>query len=132
MYKTTFQTIFFISCVVISGSALAISYTTKGNKTIQQKENAQTSQCSDRDLASIKRFNRRAEKKVKEMEELSEIAEKVNTDREARDFSKDGEKVLEFFISEEYEEMRVVYGQCGLEIPSYNPVPPFWFSQNIH
>ena len=116
----------------ISFSAVAIDYTAKSSRhgSKNQKEvsqKADKNKCSGSDMRAIKKFDRKAKSEIEEWYERNEFSNQIvrgttgHTEYELIKIAKKvdvNELVSEnFFVSEEYIAMKVVYDRCDLKPP---------------
>lgn len=92
----------------------------------KKKGEASAMKCNQNDMAAIKRFDVTARKKKNDLEELYAGKGEVRTPDDATKFSKEHDKIMEFYRSEEFELMKEVYKMCGQEMPMMKTEQPFW------
>ena len=141
MYKIFFQTLLVVTCLGISFSAVAVEYTARHSK--QKKEAAQKlgkSQCSDKDMRAIKKFNRKAKNENEDWQEFNELSSqfargtakltkskiKKITAQEKKEVGKN------LFSSDEYAAMKAVYKRCNRDAPMMEVAMPFWMPASLN
>lgn len=141
MYKIFFQTLLVVTCLGISFSAVAVEYTARHSK--QKKEAAQKlskSQCSDKDIRAINKFNRKAKSEIKDWHERNELSNNFArgttglTKKEILKTAKKANKLVgkNFFSSEKYTAMKAVYKRCNRDAPMIKVSLPFWIPDNLY
>ncbi len=86
--------------------------------------------CSRADLMKIKAFNRRAEDKKEEFEELIAGRDSVTTPDDAKEFTKELEKLQSFYNSDKFAEIEDMYDRCDQVVPMPQEELPFWMPED--
>lgn len=86
--------------------------------------------CSKSDLRDIKAFNPLAKKKVEENEELIANTAQVVSERDAKEFAEDFDRIKSFFRSQEFAAMEKVYERCDMTIPRPMAKQSFWIPED--
>ncbi len=86
--------------------------------------------CTNDDLRSIKSYNAMARKKIKDYNELVASSKDVVTDKDAKKFSKDMDRVTDFFDSDETKAMQDVYKRCSMTMPRPMAKQSFWIPKD--
>ena len=131
MNKRLFQILICITSLGIlsHNDAMAASYTAKRKKPKEQKQITAVIKCSKQDLRAIKSFNRTAEKKLEQFYEITETLSMTRSPSKSRSLGKEYNKINNFFLSEEFGFMEVIYKNCGKKIPKPETDEPFWLPQ---
>ena len=142
MYKIIFRTLLVFVCFGISFAAVAVDYTARGahsKKTVSHK--VETNQCSDKDIRAIKKFDRKAKNEIEKWYETNEFSSQIvrgttgMTTRELIKMSKkmDTEELLRenFFVSNRYRAMKVVYKRCDRKRPMIQTPSVFWLPEQF-
>lgn len=117
--------------------ASAVKYTTRDKPSQKKsapiagqknkpKEVHKTKECSDQDRQDIKRFNVTAKKKMQEFDEFMAAKDTVKTPKQATKFSKTYKEFTEFYQSDVFKALSVVYTRCGKKIPVSQTDQLFW------
>ncbi len=141
MYKIFFQTLLVVTCLGVSFSAVAVEYTARHSK--QKKEAAQKlskSQCSDKDVRAIKKFNRKAKNEIENWHEQNELNDKFMrgtqrlTKSKIKKITAKEKKLVgkNLFISDEYTAMKAVYKRCNRASPMIKVSMPYWMPVSLH
>lgn len=90
--------------------------------------------CTNSHLRDIKVFNGKAKSKLKDYDELIARAPDMATVRDAKEFTEDSKRLIDFFQSDEFAAMEAVYEMCGMVIPRPVAKQSFWIpkDQRIH
>lgn len=107
-------------------SAIAQKYTTSSStSTTSSSSNAKSEKCTVEDLKVVKKFDSKANRKLKEARDMR-AANKEKLGGDAEKNAKEMMKVIGFFSSDEYNQMKSVYKRCGIKIPTYYDESSFW------
>jgi len=109
----------YLLVTVLSVGLALPAYAAEGGKT-----------CTKNDLREIKAFNSLAKAKVKDHEELIADTSNVKSERDAKEFTEDFERIKEFFRSEEFAAMEKKYEQCDMTIPRPMAKQSFWIPED--
>lgn len=111
-----------------TGTSFAVDYTTglkdkEGKSAASPAHPEKRKACTREDMISIRKFSHKAKSLSKEYNELSETEIKGSGNRE---FNRIMEKMFNYYVSDEYLAMKVVYKRCNIEMPSAKKKKPFW------
>lgn len=109
----------YLLVTVLSVGLALPAYAAEGGKT-----------CTKNDLREIKAFNSLAKDKLKDHEELMASTSKVVSERDAKEFTEDFERIKEFYRSEEFAAMEKKYEQCDMTIPRPMTKQSFWIPED--
>lgn len=88
-----------------------------------------SAECTNSHLRDIKMFNSKAKRKIKDYDELVERAPDMTTVRDAKEFTEDSNRIIDFFRSDEFSAMEDVYEMCGMVIPRPMSKQGFWIPE---
>ena len=111
----------------------AQDYTTNDTKT-RSVSKVNTSKCTQQDIAQIKTFDAKAKRYANKINKhvgqtASECGtKKLNASSGIKSYGRQMQSAFDFFQSEEYEQMKDVYGRCGKKIPAPKQLPgSYWY-----
>ena len=133
MNKRLFQILICITSIgiLLQSEAIAANYTAKRNKPKEQKQEQiiAVAKCSKQDLRAIKSFNKIAKKQLEEFYIITKALSTTRSPRKSKSMGKEYNKINSFFLSEEFQNMEVIYKNCSKEIPKPETETPFWLPQ---
>lgn len=110
---------------IVPTTAPAQKYTTQGAKS-KKADKEKKPVCTNNNMKDIDSFDRRAVKKNAEIQALHYDFKSYATKDKSEDFIRELAKLNSFFKSEDYEEMKILYDLCGVEMPTVYEDKPFW------
>ena len=113
-----------------SGSSKEAETPTKDTDTKPQEKKKKVS-CNGDYLSAIKSFNPKAVEKRDEFEKLIDGKDSVKTPKQAKQFTKELERLQAFYHSEEFELMEQIYAKCGMDIPRPKAQMPYFFPEDL-
>jgi len=126
----SFLFVLFAVSILNMGSVMAQKYTASSkNATASSPSGSQSGKCSIDDTKKIGKFDRKVRRYVAKSRKLADLAEEskdIDSPRESKKKARWNKKVMDFFLSEEYLQMKVVYERCGKKIPSMELPSAFW------
>ena len=125
-FKLLFQ-LFVLAGVLFPCTLHAANHKAKKAPTLQD---FLKKKCTIEDQKNIKKFTHKTKNKIKALEELDlEISQTHNQDDIAK-LAKELNTFYNFFQSDQFIAMEIVYKRCGMEIPRRQIEPPFWMPEN--
>tara|TARA_R110001592_G_scaffold3525_31_gene20185 strand:+ start:2406 stop:2723 length:318 start_codon:yes stop_codon:yes gene_type:complete len=86
--------------------------------------------CTSADLREIKTYNVTARDKLKDYEKLMATASSVTSQRDAKEFTEDTQRLIKFFRSDKYKTMEKLYKKCDMVIPKPMAKQSFWIPED--
>lgn len=101
----------------------------KGKNTKEEKKD--TSSCTDEHKSAIRSFNDKAIRKMDEFDALLANKDQIDTPREAKEFTKELEKLQDFYHSAEFSIMEEIYALCGVDLPRPKEELPYFLPEDL-
>ncbi len=87
-------------------------------------------ECSNSDLRAIKGYNALARKKIKDYNELVASTKDIISDKDAEKFSKEMDRITNFFSSDKTKDMEETYKRCDMTMPRPMAKQSFWIPED--
>ncbi|MCK5374070.1 MAG: hypothetical protein KAJ40_02185 [Alphaproteobacteria bacterium] len=136
MFVSLLYAISIISCCAVIKNAQAVDYTTHYSNNSHGTSTSNTanaeSVCTNKDIRRIKKFNDKAQRYIDGYKEyMKNIKKSATSEDNVKKLIKENKKLMKFFTSDNYSQMRNVYDRCGMKIPTINFGEMFWMPERM-